>query len=162
MFVSCTNRAFSGQVGYFRFARHPSAIEGADRSCSGLSASTANETGPEICTFKSLGLCTNLRILGLPRRDMCCEVCGIVSDTEQDPRPAAVYPGHSQKIQAVVFGHSTRLERIAVGIRDPSLFWYSDQNRKRLFRLRFSSSVEPRTGRHRCRRFSKVPKLPAV
>lgn len=46
------------------------------------------------------------------------EICGVISNAEQDPGFAPVQPGHTQEVKAVEFRHTALLNWITVSIRD--------------------------------------------
>src|SRR5580704_7538513 len=54
--------------------------------------------------------------LSVTRRNMGCQISGIVSDTEQDSRPSAVKPRHSEKVQPLVVRDSPLLDGIPIRI----------------------------------------------
>src|SRR5580693_4668209 len=56
------------------------------------------------------------RTLSVTRRYMGCQISGIVTDTEQDSRPSAVKPRHSEKVQALVVRDSPLLDGIPIRI----------------------------------------------
>src|SRR3984885_188135 len=61
-------------------------------------------------------LCDYRRTLSVTRRDMGCQISGIVSDTEQGSRPSAVKPRNSEKVQPLVVRDSALLDGIAIRI----------------------------------------------
>ena len=54
--------------------------------------------------------------LSVTRRYMGCQISGIVTDTEQDSRPSAVKPRHSEKVQPLVVRDSPLLDGIPIRI----------------------------------------------
>src|SRR5258708_27141458 len=61
-------------------------------------------------------LCDYRRTLSVTRHNMGCQISGIVSDTEQDSRPSAVKPRHSEKVQPWVVRDPPLLDGLPIRI----------------------------------------------